>query len=122
MAKRPHPNEDQRPSYVKSLVIRKAATSGGNGGKPYVPNWSLFPGHLIVRLVWAANIQGSSVLFGQTRNGHTYTLSLFAGTDKANWYFEATDEGIHEFSSLAESIIEAAMNTPEAEDAPFLGD
>lgn len=120
MAKsRPHPNDDQRGGYVRSLVIKKAAGSGGNAGTPYTADWSALPSDLIARLVWAVNIQGGSILFGQTRNGHTLTISLYSGTDKAHWYFEQTEAGYTEFENLAASIIEAAYNSPEGLESPF---
>lgn len=122
MAKnRPHPNDDQRGGYVRALVTKKAANGNGNGATSYVCDWSIYPSHILARLIWAVNIQGGSLLFGQTRNGHSYTLGLFTGTDKATWYFNRTDEGYEEFVGLAESIIEAALNSPEGVESPFLG-
>lgn len=122
MAKnRPHPNDDQRGGYVKALVVKKGSGGGNGGQSSYVCDWSVFPADLLGKLVWAVNIQGSSVLFGQTRNGHTYTVSLYAGTDKAHWYFEPTEAGVDEFYAFAESIIEAALNSPEGLEYPYQG-
>lgn len=122
MAKRPHPNDDQRGSaYVKSLVVKKAAKAADSGGAPFVADWSAVSCSLLCQFVWATNIQGNSCLLGQTRNGALLTVTLYAGADKATWYFEQNLVGQDELYNFMSAIIEAAQNSPEGQEHPFQG-
>lgn len=122
MAKRPHPNDDQRKAgYLHTLVTKKAANAGSNGSTGYVADWSVFDCRLLGEFIWAVCIQGGSCLFGQTRNHAVLTLTIYSGDDKANWYFNQDENGMDAFYALAASLIEVARNSPEGLDCPYKG-
>lgn len=122
MAKRPHPNDDPRgSSYVSKLVAQKSAAAKNGGGNSHIADWSSVSGSLLHQFIWATNVQGNSCLLGQTRNGALLTITIYAGSDKATWYFEQNLTGMDELYAFMESIIEAAQNTPVGLEHPFQG-
>lgn len=123
MAKRPHPNDDQRPrGYLHALVVKKAANSKGDGAAAYVADWSVFDCRVLGEFIWAVCVQGGSCLFGQTRNHAVLTLTMYSGEDKANWYFNQDEAGMDEFYSFAAAVIEAARNSQEGLGCPYKGE